>query len=268
MPIVRGDLIGESHRLNLRTVDAQDFYAALVASVPDDFGRFRLSAPHITLRMYPRREPTPALLRRVERLLKQLGEGELPLWRSWEVDGVIFAELYAFKPTGNRYHRTPEPPGSEHAHQGACLSTAIHHARKWGQLDVAEALSRQLRALRDRGRTGPPPEPHREGAPPSPPSPPSQNDTPLTPRGAGGPRDEATRADVCTARRFERKRQLRDDADAVERYWIEAGGRPTAEERRRIREALREGRSVAELQQAVDAMCGRARILEGPNDVA
>lgn len=265
MPIVRGDKIGESHRLNLRTVDAQDFYAALVASVPDDFGRFRLSAPHITLRMYPRREPTAALLRRVGRLLNQLGEGELPLWRSWEIDGVIFAELYAFKPTGNRYHRTPEPPASEHVHQGACLSTAIHRAREWGQTQIAETLSKQLRHLRDRGPTGAPPGAHREGAPSSPSSPPSQNDTPPAPRGAGGPA-EKPRADVCTVRRFERKRQVRENAETVEAYWIAAGGRPGAADRKRIREALREGRPLAELLRGVDEVLASTGTLGGGND--
>ena len=248
MPVIRGDRIGESERLTARTPEAQDFYAHLIAAVPDDFGRFRLSTPHVTLRMYPRREPTPALLRRVGRLLHQLGAGERPLWSTWEVDGVRFAALHNWTPTGNRYHRTPEPPGSPHVHQGACLSTAIHRAREWGQLDVASALSRQLSNLRDRRRTEPIPEPHRKGTPPSPPSPPSQRNTPQTPLEEGG--------SVCTSRRFERRRQIRDDADAVERYWIELGGHPSADERKRIRDSLREGRTREDLMRAVDDIVG------------
>ena len=260
MPVVRGDRIGESHRLNLRTVEAQDFYCALVAAVPDDFGRFRLSAPHVSLRMYPRREPTAALLRRVSRLLDQLGTGELPLWQSWEADGVRFAELHAFRPTGNRYHRTPEPPGSNHAHQGACLSTAIHRAREWAQDETAKTLSIQLKEIRDRGRTEPPPGAHREGAPPSPPSPPSHNetDTPQTPRKPGGP-EASTRANVCTTKRFDRKRQLRDDAEQVEAYWREQGGHPTTEDRKMIRASLRSGHTVAQLRASVDDLVDEGR---------
>ena len=72
MPVTRGDRISESEKLNRRSVEAQDFYAFLVARVPDDFGRFRCTPGHVAVKLYPRREPTPALIRRVKRLLDEL----------------------------------------------------------------------------------------------------------------------------------------------------------------------------------------------------
>lgn len=267
MGIVRGDRVGESQRLNRRPVEAQDFYAALVASVPDDFGRFRLSASHVSLRMYPRREPSPGLLKRVNRLLGQLGQGvdeDGGLWASWEVDGVTFAELRNWKASGNRYHRTPEPPDSAHEHQGACLSTAIHRAREWGALDEAERLSRRLKEIRDRKPTGAAPGAHRRGAPPSPPSPPSPlNDPPDPPEGGPG-----SRADVCTstAERKARKAQLRNDVDDAERYWLSLGRKLDPELCSGIRAALREGRPLSEILASMDKLAAeRAETLGFPD---
>jgi hypothetical protein len=154
MPVVKGDRIGESQRLNMRSVEAQDFYAHFVTSkILDDFLRFRLQTSAIVSTMYPRRELTAALIRRAQRLIEELGTGELPLWRTWVVDGITFAELTTGKARGNRYHRTPEPPWSDHAHSGACVPTAIHRAREWGFLEIAEALSLQLKKIRERRPT-------------------------------------------------------------------------------------------------------------------
>lgn len=152
MSVVKGDRIGESRKLNLRSVDAQDWYAAFIASVPDNFGRFRLSAAHVHLRMYPRREPTRALVARVQRRLEELGGGDDPLWRSWEIDGVSFAELTGARAGRRNFHETPEPPWSEHVCNGFCGKSAIYQAVQWGMLDFAESLRMRLRDLRVRSR--------------------------------------------------------------------------------------------------------------------
>lgn len=176
MPVIKGERIGESRKVNRRSVESQDFYALLVATVPDDFGRFRFSAAHVALRLYPRREPTPAILKRTKKLLDELAtdvDGDGGLVRTWEDDGIVWGEFTGFKSRGNRWHRTPEPPWSLHDHQGACLSTAIRQARDCGQRELSESLSMRLNQLRDRGGTGARPGGDRAGDTPSPPSPPS-----------------------------------------------------------------------------------------------
>lgn len=146
MALVKGDRIGESQRLNRCSVQAQDFYAAMIAAeVPDDFGRFRDSTQHVWIRMYPRREPTAAGLRRVKKLMSELAAAGL--WRTWDVDGVGFAELYNHPTRGNMYHRTPEPPASfyqlpkvPHKHSKRCANTALARAKEWGDLDSVSEL--------------------------------------------------------------------------------------------------------------------------------
>ena len=175
MAIVRGDRIGESRRLNTVSVEAQTFYAAFIASVPDDFGRFRVSPSHVAFRMYPRREPTRAILGMVGRLMAELEAAGL--WQAWAVDGVAFAQMAGWKPTGNLYHRTPEPPGTSHVHTGRCATTAVARADEWNQHEEAERLrlfinemkrtAREQRPNRGRARVEHP-------SPPSPPSPPTE----------------------------------------------------------------------------------------------
>lgn len=152
MSVVKGDRIGESRKLNLRSVDAQDWYAAFIASVPDNFGRFRLSAAHVHVRMYPRRELTRALVARVQRRLDELGRGDDPLWRSWEIDGVFFAELTGARAGRRNFHETPEPPWSDHVCTRFCGKSAIFQAVQWGMLDFANELRIRLRDLRGRSR--------------------------------------------------------------------------------------------------------------------
>src|SRR6266536_2166569 len=108
MAIVRGDRIGESQKLNRRPAEVGEWYALFVKTVPDDFGRFRVSPGAIAIRMHPRREPTPGLLKRVKRMLEHLGKGADPedvLFWTWEQDGVVFAEMTNWANTGNRYLR-------------------------------------------------------------------------------------------------------------------------------------------------------------------
>lgn len=161
MPVVYGDKIAESVKLNRRSAEAQDFFVALVGRpVPDHFGRFRLSASHVSLRLYPKREVSRAIRNRIERLLQELGTGVDEtdvLWRTWEHDGVRFAEMTAWKASGNAWHRTPEPPWSEHIHTAPCLPSAIARAREWGFLEESRFLSRLLIDLRSRSRGGDPP---------------------------------------------------------------------------------------------------------------
>ena len=93
---------------------------------------------------------------------------------------------------------------------------------------------------------------------------PEPTDPPLTPPASGGDASAPARADVCgpeparraggngagaaaapvSPERRQRARQLRADADAAERYWIQLGGRPGPTERRQMREALRTGHAL------------------------
>jgi hypothetical protein len=183
VPVVRGDRIGESQRLNLRSVEAQDFYSHFVASiVVDDFRRFRLAPSIIAGDMYPRRIITTAIRRRVERFLEELGVGDLPLYKPWVVDGVTFGELTTGHDRGNRFHRTPEPPWTTHRHQGACLASAIARARDWGSSEEVARLSLLMKEIRGRRSTGQPPET------PSPSSP-SSPSAPLSPSAPSAPLD-------------------------------------------------------------------------------
>lgn len=158
MGVVKGDRIGESQRINRCSIEAQEFYALLLSKAPDDFGRFRMSAMSVANALYPRREPTRALFRRVERLLNELAGGDEPLLYVWETDGVKFAQFYKFQPRGNRLHRTPEPPAgpasaaSSHTHTAACASSARNQAAAWGILDEAERLGLLTKKLGSRKR--------------------------------------------------------------------------------------------------------------------
>jgi hypothetical protein len=156
MAIVRGDRIAESRSLNARSIEVQEFYSALVGKVPDDFGRFRREPSHVAIALYPRRELTQALLRRTGRMLdileKDTGGDGAPLFDAWVCDGVRFAQLRKWKAHGNRYHRTPEPPGSDHVHTLTCFPTAIARARDWHGKEAAAALSVAFRSAREQHR--------------------------------------------------------------------------------------------------------------------
>lgn len=196
MPVVRGDRLGESRKINRLTIEIHDFYAAFVAAaVPDDFGRYRKSAAHVFLKMYPRREPTPSALRRVDRILKEFVNGDEPLAKEWEVDGVTFCELTNWKPTGNMVHRTPEPEWSDHSHSKRCAKTAIARAREWGDVVLANQLAKWLLELGGRKVEGGSKEGRRGACTPSNPlypSTPSNNGNGLT--------DPALRAPFPSAR--------------------------------------------------------------------
>jgi hypothetical protein len=245
MGVVRGDRIGESRRLNRRSIEAQEFYALLIAAeVPDDFGRFRLSPAHVALRMYPRREPTQALLRRVKRLLSELGSGEDPLWSSWQIDGVEFAELSTGRPRGNRYHRTPEPPGSSHVHTGACLSTAVSRAVQWNPEPEAQRLSIQLKELRSRKAAGTP----LGGDHPSLPSP------PFVP----SPPTDSTETDSSSAAPPGEPDPIEAVVDEVLGGWSERTGTKLRAKgsidaaRKRVRRRLKEGFTPEQLAKCVE----------------
>lgn len=165
----QGDRIKESIKLAKVSLEAYWAYSLIVDILPDDFGRCRLNPKLVAGHLAPRRgDVTAAVVRRI--LAEYEREG---LLRTWVQDGETFGEFTGFKARGNRYHRTPEPPWSEHAHQPGCLATAIHRCREWGRLDEAENLSLQLKKIRDRNvggnYTGTPTLP----LPPSLPSPPS-----------------------------------------------------------------------------------------------
>lgn len=200
MPVILGDRLPESRKLNACSLDAHLAYAYFVAVVPDDFGRGRLSVTLAAESMFPRRaDPVArrAIERRVAAWFVEWERERLIL--AWECDGVRFFELTRFKPRGNRYHRTPEPPWHRdtsqlpedtrgdvtiHVHTGQCLSSAITQARLWKGPEKAEDLSLRLIELRSRGVAEPQPGTGRERRAPSPPSPPSP---PLLEEGGGTP---------------------------------------------------------------------------------
>jgi hypothetical protein len=197
--VVRGDRIGDSRKLSECKPAEQDAYARLVATLPDDFGRFRLSWPLIVGAMYPRLEDSGKVRSAAERWKRFVGVFEARgLLRSWEVDGVRYAELTGWKPRKNPvYHRTPEPPWKGHEHTGWCLSSAITRQKNAGLHQIAADLSIQLKELRQRNGSGRHSgEGSGEGANPSIPSPPSlpspprerkteQATTPLPPASGG-----------------------------------------------------------------------------------
>ena len=84
-------------------------------------------------------------------MLSELGGGDAPLWQTWHVDGVTFAEFHNFEATGNQYHRTPEPPWSKHEHNGRCAKVAIARMREWGDAEGACELSNWLNNLKASG---------------------------------------------------------------------------------------------------------------------
>jgi len=150
MGVVRGDRIRESQKLNQVSLEAFFAYALFVDVLPDDFGRFRCNSKLAAGHLAPRREDVTADV--VARIFDEYERAGLI--RAWEVDGARFAEFTGFRPRGNRYHRTPEPPWSDHEHRGRCLATAIHRAREWGDTASAESLSIRMKQLRDREPTG------------------------------------------------------------------------------------------------------------------
>lgn len=152
MAVVRGDRIGESTALNKVSREAQTFYSAFVAAVPDDFGRFRVAPSHIWTAMYPRREPRPSDLRWVMRMVLELQKADAFL--TYEVDGQTFAEVAKWRPTGNMVHRCPEPPKDArfpiHTHTARCVSTAVARAKEWGTPEEVSILINRFNELRPR----------------------------------------------------------------------------------------------------------------------
>jgi hypothetical protein len=156
MAVVRGDRIGESMALNKVSREAQTFYSAFVAAVPDDFGRFRVAPSHIWTAMYPRREPRPSDLRWVMRMVLELQKADAFL--TYQVDGQDFAEVAKWKATGNMVHRCPEPPKDArfalHSHSARCISTAVARAKEWGTPSEVEILINRFNELRPRKADG------------------------------------------------------------------------------------------------------------------
>lgn len=194
MAIVHSEKITESRRLNRCSAEASDFYTAMVGlGVPDDFGRFRDDAQFVHLKMYPRREPTPASLRRVASRMSELRKAGL--WRTWDVDGVRFAEMYKWKPSGNLFHRTPEPPPAAgwpvHEHSKRCARTGAARARDWGDISGLKVC---LRLLNKIGPTDPEGDPgqadvrgsNRGSDRPTGPSATSATSSPSSPNGKSG----------------------------------------------------------------------------------
>lgn len=153
MAIVKGDRIGVSQRLSRCTPEAQTAYAHLISTVPDSFGRFTLNVWTIVVRLFPTRDDERQIVRLSRKWRRYLAEyEEQQLIRTWQADGRTFAEVTNHHPSGNLYHRTPEPPWSKHEHNGACLPHAIHRARDVGNMKEADRLVAVLQEIRRRAR--------------------------------------------------------------------------------------------------------------------
>lgn len=153
--VVLGDRIGDSRKLSSLPLEDQDAYARMVSTLPDAFGRFRLSWTTMIGRLYPRLEGGES--KAANRWRKVVARFlEVGLLREWELDGARFVEVVGFPPRRPRspeetWHRTPEPPWSAHVHDGRCLPTAIARARDFKL--PSEELSARLKELRSRPST-------------------------------------------------------------------------------------------------------------------
>lgn len=193
MSNARGDRVKESRRLNkpenAREPSLEAFwaYSHWLNVLPDDFGRFRANLKLISSALAPRRKDVTE--RVCGRILAEFVRVELV--KIWEHDGERFGEFNKFKVRGNKYHRTPEPPGSPHLHSGACAASAMLRAKDWGFHDEAARLSLFIKDLRDRRQSGAnkdrntydDPSTESEGSVPrARPSPPSSPFSPSSPR--------------------------------------------------------------------------------------
>jgi hypothetical protein len=108
---------------------------------------------------------------------------------------------------------------------------------------------------------------------------PEPNGPPPTPPASGGERIEPP-ADVhgppgrragpvvvgtspAGPTRRQRAQALRDDADALERYWIRLGGHPNPRDRRRLRDSLRAGHSPPKLRGSIAELVREALVAAG-----
>lgn len=281
MPVVHGDKIGESKRLNRCSVEASDFYGSMLNhEVPDDFGRFR-DVPHLVhTKMYPRREPTPTSLRRVARLMAELRAAGL--WRTWTHDDVTFAEMYNWTPRGNLYHRTPEPPRAPswpvHEHTRRCATTALARANDWGDRAGAEFCLSLLNKVGGtepgqapgRGRAGfergvakgverDPAKGVEHPSVPSVPSVPTDTDPPQPPADAGGDLEYEVDLDLAETHAdnnngddphgLAAQKQIVDEG---RRYAIQAGQLVRREDLRELRTMVRGGATLEHVKAFID----------------
>lgn len=180
MSLVRADRIAESRKLESCSLAGYLSYALFVAALRDDFGRFRFSARCALPVLAPRdrADLTEDVVRAL--LDEYLAVG---LLKTWKQDGVTWAEWTGAVTRGNRFHRTPEPPWSEHVCSSRCAKTGRAMAKRWG------TPWRQPALVSGDGGGSPDAAPG-DGAPlsalPSPPSPPSPSTTaPPQPPSAG-----------------------------------------------------------------------------------
>jgi hypothetical protein len=129
MSVVRADRIAESRKLESCSLAGYLSYAFFVAALRDDFGRFRYSARCALPVLAPRdrEDLTEAVVRSLLEEYRAVG-----LLRTWEQDGVTWAEWTGAIPRGNRFHRTPEPPWSAHVCTPRCEKTGKSMAKRWG----------------------------------------------------------------------------------------------------------------------------------------
>ena len=134
MSVVRADRIAESRKLESCSLAGYLSYAFFVAALRDDFGRFRYSARCALPVLAPRDRDdlTEDVVRSLLEEYRAVG-----LLRTWEQDGVTWAEWTGAIPRGNRFHRTPEPPWSAHVCTPRCEKTGKSMAKRWGTIRVA-----------------------------------------------------------------------------------------------------------------------------------
>jgi len=247
VPVVKGDRIGESQKLNRCSIEAHVAYAAFVAVVPDDFGRFRATVFSIVERMFPRREDRRQLERKVALWLKEWEAHDL--LRTWTCDGVTFGEVTNWKPTGNAYHRSPEPPWSTHEHRGFCLRSAISRSRDWSDPQETENLVLRLNELRRRKPDGGPTSDRSRAqdspSPPSPPSPSRQRNPPSPPPAGGNGRGNGHGPKALARVEVDRR------ADRYGAWWVAIGGHPMRENYRRLKETIRAGLTDGQIMEGI-----------------
>lgn len=268
MPVVKGERIGESRKLNRCSVAAHVAYAAFVAAVPDNFGRFRASPSSIAERMFPRREDDRWLI--VRSIRSWLKEWHVfGLVRLWDCDDVTFGEVTNWTATGNTHHRTPEPPWSTHEHVGFCCNAGLARAREWPAPGVEKDTRKDSK--KDRSHVDGISHHHLgmsedhlgtsqnevdgsatytdEGGDDRPlaraPSVPSvvvRNTPPLPPsptRGGNGLPKRLT------------ERQVRQGVERFRAWWVAIGGHPNKDNRRKLRDSVLQGKPDDVIAQAI-----------------
>jgi hypothetical protein len=138
--IVKGDLLSGSTKLATCELLAAGFYSWFISNqaATDDFGRGRLAPASLWAKVFEKRidsgmtDVTPALIVDWFAEWERVGLVKLYHW-----GGEVWFEWVKFQgvaPTKQRYHRAPEPPGSNHT----CSHRCSRSGKKFSKVLIPE----------------------------------------------------------------------------------------------------------------------------------